>query len=156
MEPRSNPQPSPPKNVKLILNPPTASHFGGAWERQIRTIRKVLLAYSKEQRLTDEALHTLMCEVKYIVNSRPLTKSSDDQNDFEALTPNHLLLLKTNRTLPPGLFQNQIFIRENAGVKCNTSLIYSGLGGLESIYPHCKSERNGTQNHVTFPWEMLF
>ena len=92
------------KNIKWIFNPPGASHFGGVWERQIRTIRKILLAVCREQRLTDESLHTFMCEVEFIINSRPLTKSSDDPNDLEALTPNHLLLMKSNSTLPPGVF----------------------------------------------------
>ncbi|KAL7857229.1 hypothetical protein SRHO_G00161280 [Serrasalmus rhombeus] len=35
-----------------------------------------------------------MCEVEEVINSRPLTKSSDDVDDLEPLTPNHLLLLK--------------------------------------------------------------
>ena len=82
------------KNIKWIFNPPGASHFSGVWERQIRTIHKILLAVCKEQRLNDESLHTFMCEVEFIINSRPLTKSSNNPNDFEALTPNHLLLMK--------------------------------------------------------------
>ena len=57
------------------------------------------------QRLTDESLHTFMCEVEFIVNSTPLTKSSDDPNDLEALMPNHLLLMKSNSTLPPCVFR---------------------------------------------------
>lgn len=88
------------RNIKWLFNPPYASHFGGVWERQIRSIRKILLSVCKEQLLTDESLHTLLCEVEYIVNSRPLTKSSDDPNDLEALTPNHLLLLKTEVSAP--------------------------------------------------------
>ena len=36
---------------------------------------------------------------------RPLTKVSDDPNDLEPLTPNHLLLLRQNESLPPGLFE---------------------------------------------------
>ena len=31
-------------DVKWIFNPPTVSHFGGVWERCIRTVRKVMKA----------------------------------------------------------------------------------------------------------------
>ena len=35
---------------------------------------------------------------------RPLTSSSDDPNDLEPLTPSHILLLRSNVSLPPGIF----------------------------------------------------
>ncbi|XP_064120244.1 uncharacterized protein LOC135224850 [Macrobrachium nipponense] len=61
-------------HIEWKYNPPAASHMGGCWERQIRTIRKVLSALVKEfgERLNDESLRTLLCEVESIVNSRPL------------------------------------------------------------------------------------
>lgn len=42
-----------------------------------------------------------------IINGRPITKESTDPNDLEALTPNHLLLLKTTPSLPPEIFQRE-------------------------------------------------
>jgi hypothetical protein len=39
------------KGIEWEFNPPAASHFGGVWERQIRTIRKVLYGLLKEQLL---------------------------------------------------------------------------------------------------------
>ena len=95
------------KNVQWIFNPPAGSHHGGVWERCIRTIRKVMSALLKQQVLDDEGLATLMCEVESIVNGRPLTKVSDDPRDLEALTPNHLLLLRSGTTLPPGIFSKE-------------------------------------------------
>ena len=92
------------KNVKWIFNPPTASHHDGVWERCIRTVRKVMRALLHEQTLDDESLHTLMCEIEAIINGRPITKVSDDPRDSEALTPNHLLLLRAGPLLPPGKF----------------------------------------------------
>lgn len=92
------------KGIKWIINTPAASHHGGVWERQIRTVRKILNSVLKLQPLDDEGLQTIMCEVEAIINNRPITKTSDDLNDLEALTPNHLLLLKTQPSIPSGIF----------------------------------------------------
>ena len=92
------------RDVRWLFNPPGGSHHGGAWERCIRTVRKVMGALTREQILDDEGLATLMCEVMSIVNGRPITKISDDPRDMEALTPNHLLLLRSGPSAPPGLF----------------------------------------------------
>ena len=46
-----------------------------------------------------------MCEVESIVNSRPITSVSGDPTDLDPLTPNHILLGRTNVSLSsPGLF----------------------------------------------------
>lgn len=79
------------KRIDWIFNPPRASHMGGVWERQIRTVRKVMRAVVGAQVLDDDRLHTLFCEVEDIVNSRPITSASDDPGDLEALSPLHIL-----------------------------------------------------------------
>ena len=56
----------------------------------------------KEQLLNNEALQTLFCEIEAIINDWLLTKASIDLKDLEALTLNHVLLTKTNKTLPHG------------------------------------------------------
>jgi len=101
------------REIEWHFSPPTASHFGGTWERCIRTIRKVLNAVSKEQQLDDESFLTLVVEVESIINGRPLTKPSQDPNDEEPLTPNHLLLLDRQPSLPPGIFDaNDLYARK--------------------------------------------
>lgn len=96
-------------NIEWKFQTPLASHHGGVWEREIRTIRKVLSALMNEQplRLNFEQLHTLLCEVEAILNSRPITEISSDPDDLDALTPNHLLLLQSNSSFPPGLFSRE-------------------------------------------------
>ena len=95
--------------VNFKLNIPTASHMGGAWERQIKSVRSVLQALlaSNGQQLDEESLTTFMCEGEAIVNSRPLTVDSlNDPDSLDPLTPNHLLTLKTKILLrPPSNFQ---------------------------------------------------
>ena len=95
------------KNIKWIFNPPYGSHFGGVWERCIRTTRKILQALLQTQTIDDESLTTLLCEVESIMNGRPLTTVSTDARDPEALTPNHLLLLRSAPQMPPGLFREE-------------------------------------------------
>ena len=94
------------KDIQWKYQPPSASHFGGVFEREIRSFRKVLNSILKEQpkRLSDELLLTLLCEIESILNSRPLSEQSEDSNDFEAITPNHLLLLHSGATYPSGFF----------------------------------------------------
>ena len=48
-----------------------------------------------------------MCEVESILNSRPIIVVSEDSRDLEPLTPNHLLLLKSDTMMPPGVFQKE-------------------------------------------------
>ena len=95
------------QGIRWHFNPPAGSHHCGVWERQIRTIRKILQALLNGQYLktcqNEEQLQTLVCEVETIVNSRPLTKASDDPNDLGVITPNDLLHMKTTSP-PPGKF----------------------------------------------------
>ena len=79
-------------NIKWNFNPPLAPHMGGIWERMIRSTKEILSGLMGKNSVTDSQLYTLLTETESILNNRPLTHVSDDPEDFEALTPNHLLL----------------------------------------------------------------
>ena len=79
-------------HIDWQFNPPKAPHMGGAWERLVRSVKEILFGVLQNHILTDQQLYTVLTEVENIVNSRPLTHISDDINDLEPLTPNHLLL----------------------------------------------------------------
>ena len=95
--------------IKWKHNPPKASHFGGIWERQIRSARDVLtsLLRTHGESLNDESFRTVLCEVENIVNSRPLT--SENLSDIGSplpLSPMNILTMKSKVVLPaPGQFQ---------------------------------------------------
>ena len=94
--------------IEWRKNPPEASHMGGIWERQIRTVRNVLSGLLKEHpgRLDDESFRTLLTEVEAIVNSRPLSVDNLNDENESPITPNHLLTMKSKVLLPPpGNFQ---------------------------------------------------
>ena len=92
------------EGIQWRFNPPHGAHHGGVWERLVQEAKKILCSITRQQIIDDETLQTLFCEVEAILNDRPITPSSNDPNDLEALTPNHLLLLKGKPILPPGLF----------------------------------------------------
>ena len=94
------------RGIKFIFNPPSASHMGGVWERQIRNVRNILagLLLQHGNQLDDESFRTLLCEVEAILNSRPLTTVSDDPDDLNALSPHQLLTMKPVLSPPPGDF----------------------------------------------------
>ena len=99
------------QNCEWQFNPPRASHFGGVWERQIGTIRRVLdgmFSSLGSCQLTHELLITLMAEVTGIVDSRPIAAISADPEQPQPLSPNSLLTMKTRPLLsPPGVFLSQ-------------------------------------------------
>ncbi|XP_054757082.2 uncharacterized protein LOC135154340 [Lytechinus pictus] len=95
----------------FTFNFPCSSHMGGAWERQIRTVRRVLEALLRQnsQQLDDDSLRTLLCEAAAIVNSRPLSvEFLNDPSHLEPITPILLLTQKSRVILPPpGVFPRE-------------------------------------------------
>ena len=88
------------KKVDWVFNTSYSSHHGGIWKRQIRSIRNVLFSVIKQQTLTDESLRTLFCEVKNIINSRPVTTFSNKDEKTLPLSPNQILTMK-EVSIPP-------------------------------------------------------
>ena len=86
-----------------VFSPPKASHYGGVWERLIRSIRRSLRSMLAEQLVDDEMLTTVLTEVEKVLNDRPLVKLTDDPEDYDVLTPNHILLLYRNPALDANL-----------------------------------------------------
>ncbi|KAL6481772.1 hypothetical protein MHYP_G00098520 [Metynnis hypsauchen] len=89
---------------EFVMNVPSASHMGGVWERQIRTIRSILTAMldKSSSRLDTTTLRTFLYETMAIINSRPLSvEHLHDPTGPEPLTPNHILTMKSSIILPP-------------------------------------------------------
>jgi len=96
-----------------MFQPPRVSHASGVWERLIRSTHTALKAILGKGLVDEEVLTTVLTEVESILNSRPLAPASDDPNNCEPLTPNHLLLQRPVHTLPPGSFvKEDIFVRK--------------------------------------------
>ena len=85
-----------PKEIEWKFQSPSASHFGGVWERLIQSTKKMLKAIVADTIVSKEVLRTALVEAEGILNSRPITHVSNDVGDIEPLTPNHFLLLRAN------------------------------------------------------------
>ena len=107
------------------FNPPAAPHMGGAWERLIRSVKAVMSGLMKDRVLTDPQLNTLFTEVESIVNSRPLTHISDDVNDLQALTPNHILF---------GLHRNWGYVAETSGDDITSRKKWRQVQALRNLF----------------------
>ena len=88
-----------PKQIKRKFNP-GAPHFGGVWERMVRSCKNTMMALVGNRTLTDDLISTTMCrfELYWIrdpwvvsVTPDPVTVTNDPE-DLDALTPNHFLL----------------------------------------------------------------
>lgn len=82
------------------FNPPASPHMGGAWERLIQSIKKILAEFKLGRAPTDEVLRNAMIKIENIVNSRPLTYVPVDDESSPALTPNHFLVGSSNGSKP--------------------------------------------------------
>ncbi|KAM7416948.1 hypothetical protein PAMA_018837 [Pampus argenteus] len=92
------------RGCEFIFNTPSSSHMGRVWERQIRTIRSVLMSILEQsaKQLDSSSLRTFLYEVMAVVNSRPLTTDNlNDSSSPEPLTPNHILTMKSTIISPP-------------------------------------------------------
>ena len=101
--------------VDWHFNPPLASHQGGVWERQIRSIRKVLLGLPAFERTTpnDEMLDTILKDAECIINNRPLTAIDGDPESVPALTPGMLLIGSLAPATPLDLVHDSETLKRN-------------------------------------------
>ncbi|XP_063382985.1 uncharacterized protein LOC134669394 [Cydia fagiglandana] len=93
-------------NMDWTFIPPASPHWGGAWERLIRSVKTALKVVLKERAPRDEVLTTFMAEVENMVNGRPLVHVSVDPADGESFTPNHFLLGSSSRLPLVGEFDD--------------------------------------------------
>ncbi|GFU62316.1 integrase catalytic domain-containing protein [Trichonephila clavipes] len=80
------------EGIEWKFIPPASPHFGGLWEANIKSMKKILLKVTKSTVLTFEELTTLVAQIEAVLNSRPLCPLSADPADLQPLTPGHFLV----------------------------------------------------------------
>ncbi|KAK0142399.1 hypothetical protein N1851_019843 [Merluccius polli] len=86
--------------AKVLYNPPSAPHFGGVWEREVRSVKAALNFALGGQVPKAEVFATVLVEVEAILNSKPLGYTSSDLADLDPITPNSLLMGRPDTALP--------------------------------------------------------
>ena len=79
-------------DFKWEFNIPRASHQNGVVESLIKSVRQAMNASCTNQAHTEEQWHTVLKEITYVVNSRPLYPSSEDVFSDPPITPNDLII----------------------------------------------------------------
>lgn len=94
------------QQIKFTYNPPSAPHFGGCWEREIRSIKAALKVTIGAQTVTEEVLRTVLIEVEGILNSKPLGYTSSDVADLDPITPFCFLIGRRDVSLPQVVYED--------------------------------------------------
>lgn len=72
--------------------PPHSPNFGGLWEAGIKSTKYHLKRVIGNSTLTYEEMATVLSQVEACLNSRPMSKLTDNSNDPMPLTPGHFLV----------------------------------------------------------------
>ena len=91
-------------DFEIHFNPPASPHRGGVWERMVGSVKRILevMLLQSGSQLDDDSFRTLLAEIMYLINSRPLAvQNLTDSSCSDPITPNHLLTMKKRVLLPP-------------------------------------------------------
>ncbi|XP_037029723.1 uncharacterized protein LOC119069705 [Bradysia coprophila] len=94
--------------IQWIFNPPASPWWGGFWERLVRTLKEYLRKILGNNKLNKVQLDTALAFVKSLMNSRPLTYITEDQDDLVPLTPAAFL-----RDIEPSEFPELVTLNES-------------------------------------------
>ena len=78
-----------------------------AREAMVKKTKKEWKSIVRDQMFAVKALFTFLIEVESIINSRPLTETSDDVNDLELITPYCLFICNWCPNYHLRIFQEQ-------------------------------------------------
>lgn len=86
--------------IEWHMIPAHAPHFGGLWEAGVRSTKHHLKRVLGDSKLNFEEFTTVIAQIEACLNSRPLYPQTEDPQDDEVLTPNHLLFAHEAASFP--------------------------------------------------------
>lgn len=94
------------QKIKFRFNPPGAPHFGGTWEREVKSVKTALKVILKDQIVSENVLRTILIEVEGIMNAEPMGYLSSDVADHDPITPNMLIMGRRDSSLPQAVYDS--------------------------------------------------
>ena len=79
------------EGIEWKWSPPNCPHFGGIWERLVRSSKRHLKFVLEIENLELDTFETALSQVAAILNNRPLTHASPEIDDMRVLTPANFL-----------------------------------------------------------------
>lgn len=95
------------QGIEWHFSPPSAPHFGGVWERIVKSRKAALRVSLNKRQANEEVLRTVFTHVEALLNGRLLTHLSVDPSDLEPITPKHFLLGRSNPNLSSDVFTDR-------------------------------------------------
>ncbi|GFU67422.1 integrase catalytic domain-containing protein [Trichonephila clavipes] len=80
------------EGIEWKFIPARSPNFGGLWEAAIKSCKYHLKRFVNGINLMYEELLTVTVQIEGILNSRPLCPLSNNDDDFQVLTPAHFLI----------------------------------------------------------------
>ena len=113
---------------KWHFNPSRAPWFGGFFERIVKMVKLCLQKTLHRAMVTEDELHTVLCEIEADLNDRPLTSISDSVDDCQPLTPSQLMFgyrldstpavtLDPEEEFDPSVFTTELLSRRQKNVQ---------------------------------------
>ena len=90
------------QSISWKFIPQHSPHFGGLWEAAVKSVKNHLHRIVGEVKMPYEEMSTLLIQIEACLNSRPIAPLSNDDFEFEALTPDHFLVCRPLQALHNG------------------------------------------------------
>ena len=136
------------QSIEWRLNPPSAPHFGGVWERLVQVVERVLLISLGSAKLTPDVFSTIVTEAECLVNSRPLTHVRSDNKDNDLFAPNHFLLGRPFANVPTLLFQESASLKSTSWTQVKQRLQQIWKRLLQEYVPTLNQRREWTSKEA--------